>query len=138
MARTLRDLGLGDTGPRVPLEQHVCEVAPFRALADQRDLCRTLDRHLVLDEGGDLLRCRADEIRQGGTAVTENPRIAVLVGAERTTNAHVVEQCAQRFHRMRFRRVLGIVGDVAYERIRLRVLALQPRHEHSSFAVGAE
>ena len=39
---------------------------------------------------------------------------------------------------MRLRRILGIVGDVLDKRIRLRVLALESRHEHPALAVGVQ
>ena len=39
---------------------------------------------------------------------------------------------------MRLRRVLRVVGNVLDERVRLRVFALQPRHQHASLAVGVQ
>src|SRR3954447_19567686 len=39
---------------------------------------------------------------------------------------------------MRLSRILRIVRDLLHERICLRVLALEPRHQHPAFAVGVE
>ena len=134
-----RDTSLSvSPGPCVPLQQDVCEIAPLRALADQFDLRRALDRHLILDEGRDLLRGRARQLRQRRTAVAEYPRIPVLVGAERVGDLHLGQQAPQRFHRVCLRRVLRIVGDMVDACVRLRVLALEARDEHPALALGVE
>ena len=125
-------------GSRVALEQHVREVSPLGALADQFDLGRALDRQLVLHEAGDLLRRSADELGQGRAAIAEHPRIPVLVCPERLAHTHLLEQSPKRLHGMGLRRVLGVVGNVVDARVRLRVLALEARHEHSSLSLRVE
>ena len=103
MRRALRHLGLRQARPRVPLQEHVREIAPLRALADQRDLGLALDRHLLLDEGSDLRRRRARQLGQRRAVVAEDPRIAVLVGADRLGDPHLREQVRERFRRVRLR-----------------------------------
>ena len=133
-ARAPGHFALGQPGARISLQQNMREVAPLRALADQVELGRALDRHLILDEGGDLLRRRARELRQRRPPVAEDPRIPVLVGAEGSGDLHLLEQGAERFHRVRLGGVLRIVRHVVDAGIRLCVLALESRHKHAAFA----
>ncbi len=78
----LRDLGLGDARARVALEEAVREVPPAHALADQRDLGLGLDRHLLLDLLDHANDSRPGELGECRAAVAEDPRVAVLVGAD--------------------------------------------------------
>ena len=48
-------LGLGRADTGVALQQPVRQVAPFHALADQRDLGGALDCHKILDEAADAI-----------------------------------------------------------------------------------
>ena len=112
------------------------EVRPLRALADQRDLRVALDRHLVLDEGRDPLGRLAGQLAEARAAVAEDPRIAVLVGAEPAAHAERTEQLGQRLQRVPLARVLVVRGDLLHGRVRLRVLDLEPRHEHPAAPVA--
>ena len=71
-------------------------------------------------------------------AVAEHPRVSVVVGAKATTDAERLEQLAQRFHRMSLAGVLVVVRDLGDGGVRLRVLELEPRHEHPAASVGRE
>ena len=74
------------------------------------------------------------ELRQRRAAIAQDPRIAVVVRADRPAHAHLVEETRQRLHRVMFGRVLRVVRDVLDSGIGLGVLALQARDEHSAFA----
>src|SRR5206468_12849332 len=60
-----------------------------------------LDRQLVLDERIDPLRRSARQFRQRWPAVTEDPRIAVVIGGDRPIQPHRLEQAEQRARRDR-------------------------------------
>src|SRR4029079_14315029 len=68
----------------IALEQPVREIAPADALADECDLRLGLDCQLALDLLGDAYDGRAGQLGERGAAVAEDPRIAVLVGADRS------------------------------------------------------
>src|SRR5262249_55243160 len=72
-------LRLGDPRTRVLLEQTVPVRAPAPALPDQRDLVLALPRHHALDEIADRRDGGAGHVAQRRPAVTEDPRVAVLV-----------------------------------------------------------
>ena len=80
--RALRHLRLGQADARVLLEEPVREVPPLRALADERELGLRLHRHLRLDERDDTDDVAARQLGQRRALVAEDPRIAVLVGAD--------------------------------------------------------
>ena len=138
VARTLRHLRLGDADARVALEEPVREVAPADALADERDLRLRLDRHLRLDLLDDADDRRARELRERRPAVAEDPRVAVLVGADRSREAHVGERRSEDVVGARIARVLEVVLDAVERRARLRVLHLEARDDERPRPVPAE
>src|SRR5206468_2642522 len=97
-----------------------------------------LDRQLVLDERIDPLRRRARQFRQRWPAVTEDPRIAVVIGGDRPIQPHRLEQAEQRARRVHFGRILRVVADVLDERVRLGVLTFEARHEKAALTVGVD
>jgi hypothetical protein len=58
-----------------------------------------------------------------------------VVGAEMIADAERAEQLDQRFHRMPLAGVFVVMRDLRHRRVRLRVLDLQPRHEHPAVAI---
>jgi hypothetical protein len=111
---------------------------PATALAQQRELACALDRHLVLDQAGDVQRRGARQLAERRPAVAEHPRVPVLVGSERSVRAERVEQLEERDHRVPLARELVVVRDLGHRRVRLRVLQLEARHEHAAPSVGRE
>jgi hypothetical protein len=77
-------------------------------------------------------------VAEPGPAVAEHPRIAVAVGAETPAHAERVEQLRQRLHRVPVARVFVVVGDLLDRGVRLRVLQLEPRHEHPAASADCE
>jgi hypothetical protein len=138
VARALRGLRLRDTGPRVALEQPVCEVAPADALADERDLRGGLDRHLRLDLLDDANDLPARELRQRRASVAEDPRIAVLIGADGSREIELGERPLEGCLRPRLAGVFEVVLDSVERGLRLRMLELEPRDDERPRAVGAE
>ena len=116
----------------------MCEVAPADALPDQRDLRLRLDRHLRLDLLDDADDLRARELREGRPAVAEDPRVAVLVGADRSREAHVGEGRSEDVVGAGIARVLEVVLDAVERRARLRVLHLEARDDEGPCAVPGE
>jgi len=101
------DLGLRDAGSRVPLQQRVREIRPLAALAQQRELCIALDRHLVLDKIG--IRSASDRMEAWGFPNTKiNAKVfrgsTTSVSPERTKRfglGSTTARCASGRHRSR-------------------------------------
>ena len=138
VARALGDLGLGGTDARVALQEPVREVPPAHALADERDLGCGLDRHLRLDPLRDADTVAPESSTERGTAMAEDPRVAVLVGADRPCDAEVGERLRENRLRPRVARVLEVVLHAVERRLGLGVLDLEPRNDEGARAVRGE
>ena len=134
----LRHLRLRQADARVLLEEPVREVPPLRALADERELGLRLHGHLRLDERDDADDLAARQLGQRRALVAEDPRIAVLVGADLAADRHGGEQVGQRRLGTRIARVLVVVGDALDAGRSARVLHLEPRHEHRRLSLGRD
>ena len=69
--------------------------------------------------------------------VAEDPRVAVLVGADRADDPEVGQDAGEDRHRVLVSRVLGVRLDARKGRFRVRALDLELRHEHGRLAAGA-
>ena len=136
--RALRHFRLREADPRVLLQEPVREIPPLRALADEGELGLRLHGHLRLDEGNDADDLAARQLGQRRALVAEDPRIAVLVGADLAGNAHGGERIGQRMLRSRIARVLVVMGDALDAGRAARVLHLQAWHEHRPLALGRD
>ena len=137
MARTETGLGLGRARSRVLLQQAVNVSTPAPALADERDLVPALARHHALDdvaEGGDG---RIGHIAEGRSCVAEDPRIAVLIGADRVPDPEIGDDVGEDRHRMLDARVLRIRLDSLEGRLRTCALHLELRHEDRRLTADA-
>ena len=114
------------------------EVPPAAALADEPDLGLGLDRHLLLDLLDDPDDARAGELGQRRAAVAEDPRVAVLVGADRPGHAQLGQRPLERRLGARLAGVLEVVLDPVEHRLRLRVLDLEPGDDERALPVRAE
>ena len=114
------------------------EVPPADALADERDLRRRLDRHLRLDRLDDADDARARELRERRSPIAEDPRITVLIGADRPGEAELGEGSGEDVLCARVARVLEVVIDAIERRARLGMLELEPRDDECTRAVPAE
>ena len=86
-------LRLGRAGSRVLLQESVRMCAPTGALADELDLGLALARHQLLQSRKPAARSRRRvDLAERRSLVAEDPRVAVLIGADRPGDAHVVEQ----------------------------------------------
>ena len=133
-----RDLGLGDTGSCVALQQRVREIAPAHALADQPDLGLRLDRHLLLDLLDDAYDGRSRQLAESRAAIAEDPRIPVLVGADLPLYTHRLERCRDRHFRPGVARKFEVVLDAVERRVALRVLDLEARDDERALSVRVE
>ena len=111
------------------------EIAPAHALPDQRDLRLRLDRHLHLDLLDDADDLRPRELREGRPTVAQDPRVAVLVGPDRSREAHVGEGRSEDVVGARIARILEVVLDAVERRARLRVLHLEAWDDEGPCAV---
>ena len=114
------------------------EVPPLRALADQRELGFRLHRHLRLHE-----RHHADDLAPGQLGqrrplVAEDPRIAVLVGADLAADPHRGEEVGERGLGAGIARILVVVSDALDAGRAAGMLHLEPRDEHRRFALGRD
>ena len=136
--RALRHLGLRDARARVALEQPMREVPPPAALADQRDLGLGLDRHLLLDLRRDSDDGRSRELAERRPAVAEDPRVAVLVGADLPGQAEGGQRGLDGVLGARVAGVLEIVLDAVEHRLRLGVLDLEAGDDERSLSLAAQ
>ena len=114
------------------------EVPPAHALADERDLRLRLDRHLLLDPVGDPDDGRAGQLAERRPAVAEDPRVAVLVGADPVAEAERLDRRGDRLLGTGIARVLEVVLDAVEDRLRLGVLDLEARHDERPLPVRAQ
>ena len=111
---------------------------PADALANERDLGLRLDRHLRLDLLDDADDLGARELREGRASVAEDPRVAVLVGADRPPQAELGERRRENGLGTWIAGVLEVVVDSIERRARLGVLDLEPGNDERPGAVGRE
>ena len=111
MARAETRLGLGRARSGVLLQQAVSVRAPAPALADQRDLVRALARQHALDRIAERGDGRPGHLAERGPRVAEDPRIAVLIGADRVPDPEIGEDPRENRHRMLGARVLRVRLD---------------------------
>ena len=88
-----------------------------------------------------LLDCRAipsHELAERRDSVPEHPRIAVVVGAEPIVHAERAEQADESLQRSPFAGILVVVRHLGDGGVRLRMLDLEPRHEHPTATIDGE
>ena len=122
-------LRLGHARTGVLLQQPVGVLAPAGALADQLHLRLALAHHHALDQRRQRSHVGPHHLPERRAFVTENARIAVIVGSERAVDAHVSEDTAEDSHRMLCARVLGVGLHPTERRLGLHALDLELGNE---------
>jgi hypothetical protein len=120
--------------PRVLLEEPVRVLAPPGALADQLDLGRALAAHRALDERRERRDGARRDLAQRRPLVAEDARVAVLVGADRAADAHVLEHTPEDAHRVLGAGVLGVRLDPLEVGLGARALDLELGDEDGEVA----
>jgi hypothetical protein len=112
------------------------EIAPLHAFADQRQLGRTLDHHLVFDKSRHARGRRPHHLGQSRPAVAEDPRVAVGVAPDPVAQAHLGQHLLERLHRVWGVGIFEIMIDALDERVGLGVLHFEARHKQPALAFG--
>ena len=110
--------------------------APASALPDQLDLGRALPHEHAFDLALERNHARSGDLAQRRTFVAEDPRIAVLVGAD-GANPEIGEHARKDPHRVLDTRVLGIRLDPLEVGLGPDPLDLELRNEHDELAGAA-
>ena len=128
---------LGRAGPRVLLQETVCVLAPPSALADELDLRLALARHEGLERRRGEDELRAGHLGERRAFVSEDPRVAVLVGGDPASDAQLVQQPCEHAHRMLVAGVLDVRLDTVEGGLGAHARDLELRDERDALAVGA-
>ena len=128
---------LGRAGPRVLLQETVCMLAPPSALADELDLRLALARHEGLERRRGEDDLRAGHLGERRAFVSEDPRVAVLVGGDPASDAQLVQQPCEHAHRMLVAGVLDVRLDTVEGGLGAHARDLELRDERDALAVGA-
>jgi len=113
-------------------------LAPACALADERDLVLALAHEHPLDERREWEHVAVADLAQRRPPVAEDSGVAVLLGAERATHAHVLEDALQDPHRVHLARVLRIRLDAVELGLRAHALDFELRNEDGGLACDVD
>ena len=111
-------------------------LAPAGALADQLYLGRALAHHHALDQRRQRRDLGLRHLAQRRSLVAEDAGVAVVVGAERAADSHVLEHPPEDVHRVLDAGVLRVRLDSLEGGLGPRALDLELGHEDGELAGG--